>query len=88
MLKHYLKIALRNLSRNSVFSLINILGLAVGMGVCLLISQYIQFELSYDRFHANARDTYRLTQTRIRNGESLGAGVWTTYGLGAKAMVN
>lgn len=82
MLYHYLKIAYRNLSRNPIFTLINILGLAVGMGVCLLIYQYVHFEKSYDQFHNNAQNTYRLTQTTFRNGESLGEGVFTTFGLG------
>jgi len=62
--------------------LINILGLAVGMGVCLLIYQYVHFESSYDQFHPNAQNTYRLTQTTFRNGENLGEGVFTTFGLG------
>ncbi|MEX2595036.1 MAG: ABC transporter permease [Anditalea sp.] len=84
MIRHYFKIAIRNLSRNKIFSLINILGLAVGMGVCLLIYQYVHFEMSYDQFHPNAQNTYRLTQTTFRNGEDLGTGVFTTYGLGAR----
>lgn len=84
MLKHYLKIAYRNLLKNKIFSLINILGLAVGMGVCLLIFQYIHFELSYDQFHSNAQNTYRITQTAIRNGEVLGTGVDVTYALGPR----
>lgn len=82
MLYHYLKIAYRNLSRNPFFTLINILGLAVGMGVCLLIFQYVHFETSYDQFHSNAQNTYRLTQTTFKNGENLGEGVFTTFGLG------
>lgn len=82
MLNHYLKIAYRNLSRNKIYTLINILGLAVGMGVCLLIYQYVHFEMSYDQFHSNAQNTYRLTQTTFRNGEDLGKGVFTTFGLG------
>ena len=65
MWKNYLKIAFRNLRRNKVFSAINILGLAVGMGVCLLIFQYIHFELSYDRFHPDAERIYRINQTFI-----------------------
>jgi putative ABC transport system permease protein len=50
MLKNYLKIAYRNLLKNKVFSLINILGLAIGMTACLLILQYVSFEMSYDNF--------------------------------------
>ena len=60
MLKNYLIIAWRNLLKNKVFSLINILGLAIGMAACLLILQYVRFELSYDEFHAHAPDIYRI----------------------------
>ncbi len=85
MLYHYLKIAFRNLSRNKLFTLINILGLAVGMGICLLIFQYVHFETSFDQFHSNAQRTYRITQTTYRNGENLGEAVFTTFGLGPQA---
>lgn len=60
MYKHYLLIAIRNLARTKIYSLISILSLAVGMGVCLVICQYIYFELSYDRFHASYKNTYRV----------------------------
>ena len=60
MVKNYFKIALRNFLKNKAFSLINIMGLAIGMASCLLIMQYVSFELSYDRFHQNADDLYRL----------------------------
>ncbi len=50
MLKNHLKIAYRNLLKNKIFSLINILGLAFGIAACLLILQYVSFELSYDDF--------------------------------------
>jgi putative ABC transport system permease protein len=60
MLKNYLTIAIRNLIRNKVFSLINIIGLAVGMAMCFVIYQYVQFEQSYDRFHAHADRIYRV----------------------------
>lgn len=65
MLKNYLKIAYRNLVKNKVFSLINILGLAIGMAACLLILQYVRFELSYDDFHEKADRIYRLQLDRI-----------------------
>ncbi len=88
MLKHYTLVAIRNLARNKVFSLINILGLAVGMGICLIIYQYIHFELSYDQFHKGAENTYRLTQTVTRGGEEQGTGVFTTFSLGEKAKAD
>ncbi len=60
MFRNYLKVILRNLRKNKAYSLINISGLAVGMACCLMIMTYINFELSYDRFHENAEDIYRV----------------------------
>ncbi|MDH4218207.1 MAG: ABC transporter permease, partial [Candidatus Aminicenantes bacterium] len=60
MLRNYIKIALRNLFRNKLYSLINLLGLAIGMAACLMIFLWVQDELSYDRFHQNAERTYRV----------------------------
>ncbi len=61
MLKNYIKIALRNLKRNKLYSILNITGLAVGITCCILILLYVQDELSYDRFHENADRIYRVT---------------------------
>ena len=60
MLRNYLKIAYRNLLKNKVFSLINILGLAIGMAACLLILQYVSFEMNYDNFHEKRDRIYRV----------------------------
>jgi putative ABC transport system permease protein len=60
MLKNYLKVALRNILRNKIYSIINVAGLAVGMAVCILILLWVQDELSYDRFHENADQLYRV----------------------------
>ncbi|MEQ9438240.1 MAG: ABC transporter permease [Cyclobacteriaceae bacterium] len=70
MLRSYLKIAYRNLLKNKVFSLINIFGLAIGMAACLLILQYVSFELSYDDFRRP--DIYRIVQLNYMNGEAVG----------------
>jgi putative ABC transport system permease protein len=61
MVRNYFKIAFRNIIRNKVFALINILGLAVGMACFILITLWIQDELSYDKFHANKDNLYLLT---------------------------
>ena len=61
MLKNYIKIALRNLRRNKLYSSLNIAGLAIGITCCILILLYVQDELSYDRFHENADRIYRAT---------------------------
>jgi len=60
MILNYLKIASRNLTRNKVYSLINILGLSLGVGCCLLLSLYIQDEISYDQHHRRLNDLYRV----------------------------
>ncbi|WP_428331285.1 ABC transporter permease [Mucilaginibacter sp.] len=60
MIKNYLKIAFRNLWRHKSFSMINIIGLAVGMAACFLIFMYVKFELSYDKFNSNFDNIYRL----------------------------
>lgn len=59
MLTIYLKIALRNIVRNKTFSLINIMGLSIGLVSFLGISLYVIDELSYDRFHKNSNRIYR-----------------------------
>src|SRR3984957_20251016 len=60
MLTNYIKIAIRNLRRNSVFAAINIFGLAVGLAACLLITAYVRNETHYDRFASRSRDIYRV----------------------------
>ena len=60
MLRNYLKIALRNLKKNKGFYAINILGLAIGIATCLLITLYVLDELSYDRHHEKADRIYRV----------------------------
>ena len=60
MYSNYFKIALRTLSRNKVFAFIHILGLTIGTAACLLIIQYVYFEKSYDTFHENAENIYRV----------------------------
>jgi len=66
MLKNYFKIALRNMLRNKVYSLINILGLSIGVACCLLLALYIQEEYSVDKHHARVEDVYRIT-TSFKN---------------------
>jgi putative ABC transport system permease protein len=60
MLKNYFVISLRNLTKHKFFSLINIFGLTVGIASCLLIFIYVSDEISYDQFHANAENIYRI----------------------------
>src|SRR3977135_1418061 len=60
MLKHYFKIALRNLARQKVLAFINILGLSLGLACFTLFLLYSVNEFSFDRFHKNAKNIYRV----------------------------
>ena len=61
---NYIKIALRNLVKQKVYSSINILGLTVGIASCLLIVMFVMHELSYDNFHVNADRIYKIALER------------------------
>ncbi len=61
MLKNYLLVALRNIKKHKLYSFINIFGLTIGLSAGLLISMYVMDELSYDRFHENVEDIYRIS---------------------------
>ncbi|HEY9048144.1 MAG TPA: ABC transporter permease [Ohtaekwangia sp.] len=70
MLKNYFIIAIRNLFRNKLFSLINILGLAAGISCSLIILVWVQDELNTDAFHLQGNQLYRVLQNhRYSNGE-------------------
>jgi putative ABC transport system permease protein len=85
MIKNYFVTAWRNLRKNKVFSLINIFGLAIGMAACLLILEYVSFQLSYDRFNRNLGDLYRVYNDRYQNGKLIQHGTITYSAIG-KAM--
>src|SRR5687768_10950544 len=69
MLRNYFTIAFRNVAKNKVFSAINIFGLGLGLAACLLIFQFVSFELSYDKFHDKFDRIYRVTNDRFQNGK-------------------
>src|SRR3982074_2547020 len=85
MFKSYLTTAWRNIKKNKIFSFINIAGLAIGMAACLLILQYVNFELSYDQFNKNIKDIYRVYNDRYQNGKLIQHGTITYSAIG-KAM--
>ena len=70
MLKSYFIIALRNLARNKVYTFINIMGLSLGLACAMLIILYIKDEVSYDRFHANGPQIYRVATATINKDGS------------------
>lgn len=63
MIKNYLKTAWRNLWKNKAFSLINILGLTIGITVCMMIFLFIMNEFSVDKFHKNGNNIYRVMRS-------------------------
>ena len=68
MLKNYLKIAVRNLKNNSLNTSINILGLSIAFGFCVLVLSFIRDEYTYDRFHENADSIYEMiSKIKIRD---------------------
>ena len=60
MIRNYVKIALRIIKKHRGYSFINILGLGIGMAVCVLILLFVRYELSFDTFHENSGRIYRL----------------------------
>ena len=64
MLKNYLKISIRSLIKQKVYTTINVLGLSVGIASCLLIVMFVMHEFSYDKFHANADRIYKIALER------------------------
>ena len=69
MFKNYFIVALRNLLRNKIYAFINIAGLSIGLACAMLIILYVKDEVSYDRFHANVGNIYRITTQGIdKNG--------------------
>jgi putative ABC transport system permease protein len=68
MIKNYIKIALRTMWRDRVFSLINLVGLAVGLASVLMILTYVRYELSYDRHYSNSPYVYRVEMTSKFSG--------------------
>jgi putative ABC transport system permease protein len=69
MIKNYFKLALRNLVKRKGYSLLNILGLAIGITCCLLIFQYVAFERSYDKFENKAAQIVRLRLDSYHQGK-------------------
>ncbi|GAB5517827.1 MAG: ABC transporter permease [Rhodothermales bacterium] len=70
MLHNYLRIALRTLRQQKGYTLINVGGLALGLACTFLIVVHIQHELSYDTFHAQSEDLYRLIRERTNGAET------------------
>jgi putative ABC transport system permease protein len=81
----FFKLSIRNLLKNKVFSWINLLGLSAGMAISFLMFEFVNFELSYDRFNKNAERIYRVCNDRYQNGKLILHGV-STYSAVSVAM--
>jgi putative ABC transport system permease protein len=81
MLKNYITIAFRNLLRHKTFSLINILGLAIGMAATLLIVLYVAHELSYNRFHEKGDRIVKVMMNH-KDGDKSYVLPWMSYRFG------
>lgn len=68
MIKNYFKTAFRNLSRNKIYSFINIAGLSIGLACAMLIMLYVKDEVSFDGFHHNVGHIYRIASKASRQG--------------------
>lgn len=69
MLKNYIKIAFRNITRHKKFTAINVIGLALGMTCCMFIFLWVMDEKSIDNFHANGQNTYSVYENTESNGQ-------------------
>ena len=80
MYKNYLKVTFRILSREKLYSVINISGLAVSVACCLMIFLFIKDELSYDTFHSDGERVYRVASAYMRQGkwEPYSSNSWRT----------
>jgi putative ABC transport system permease protein len=82
MFGNYLRVAYRNLIRSKLYTAISVAGLAAGIACCILIFLYVQDELSYDRFHHNAKNIYRIIRVRTSPDGSVSAKPYTSGLLG------
>src|SRR5258708_24448639 len=84
MIKNYIKIAWRNLLANKGYSAINIIGLSIGLAVCLLILLYIFDETSYDKHHNDADQLYRINtsfKSKVDQSKMASANPLVAHGL-------
>ena len=80
MIKNYFKIAFRNLRKNRVYGLINIMGLALSMACCVLIFTLVKYHLSFDNFHKDPDRIYRFVTEQHRDEISYAASVPPSFG--------
>jgi len=87
MFRNYLKTAFRNLSRQKVYTMINIAGLAIGLATCLMIMLYVSYELSFDRFFNGHDNIHRIAIKANVSGDELNVAV-TSNPMGENLMLD
>jgi|SRR6218665_958171 len=76
MIRNYLKVALRNITRHKAFSLLNIFGLSVGLAACLLLFMVVRYEMSYEKFLPGNDKIHRIVIKDVNiDGEEYGSGI-------------
>jgi putative ABC transport system permease protein len=86
MLKNYFLLLFKNMQKQKMFSLINILGLTVGISCCLMIFLFVKHEFSYDDFHKNGKDIYRLARVSETNKDGVSRHIAWVSGPYARAL--
>ncbi|HZY81314.1 MAG TPA: ABC transporter permease [Cyclobacteriaceae bacterium] len=88
MVGNYFKVAVRNIQKRKLYSFINAFGLSIGIAFCMLIWLFIQDELSFDQFHENKKDIYRIEaitynywDPKLKDEERTGRDAWLQLGL-------
>ncbi|HTN39346.1 MAG TPA: ABC transporter permease, partial [Arachidicoccus sp.] len=76
MWKYYLKIAWRNFRTNKLFSVLNLLGLSIGIAICIPLFLFVQHELSFDRMHLQKDDIYRVNLHTLGTSGSTAGETW------------
>jgi len=69
MIKQHIKIAVRNLFKNKGYSIINIMGLAIGMGAILLIAMWVKDQFQYDNFYPQQQNIFKLWTSSTDEGK-------------------
>ena len=82
MIRSFLLISYRNIRANKGASLLNILCLALAMGTCVFIFNYVYYELSYENFYQNSHELYRVEKHSLVDQDVVGRDAYTPSGLG------
>jgi putative ABC transport system permease protein len=80
MILNYLVTGYRSLTRHKLFSFVTVFGLSLGIGASLLLLHYVAYELSFDDFHTNATQVYRIQHETYRDGALENSSASSYYG--------